>query len=58
MNGLENKPAIEAQNEPTRISRPHPMAADTPVSLTVEEHAAFRALFQLLATWEYEGWRN
>lgn len=58
MNGLENKPALKTPRELKRVSRSHPMAADTPDSPTVEEHAAIRALFELLATWDQEGRRD
>jgi hypothetical protein len=58
MNGPENRPVIKTHGEPTRILRSHPMAAVPRDSLEVEDYAAIRALFELLATWDREGQRN
>jgi hypothetical protein len=58
MNALEKKSVIAMRGELTPAARSLAMAADTCDGLTIEETAAIRAFFELLATWEPEEWRN
>jgi hypothetical protein len=58
MNAFQKKSVIATHGELTPASRSLAMAADARDGLTVEETAAIRAFFELLATWEHEERRN